>query len=172
MSLPPALRVCLQTACLSAWHGLTPVLHQLRFIGNSLTYKLGFSIFQIGASSSPVLGRCLKHLQAPLPPHQEGDASFCSCYTVCPSVPFAFFRKPLDLFCLPALGCCSSFILKGKKQSNPYSSMGTLQSLVNKRVVGYLKREQGELPATPSAAWGAAGLAEVLGLVLASGFCF
>lgn len=50
--------------------------------------------------------------------------------------------------------------------------MGTLQSLVNKRVVGYLKREQGELPATPSAAWGAAGLAEVLGLVLASGFCF
>lgn len=53
---------------------------------NNLIYRPGLGIFQIGASSSPVLGHCLcclKHFQAPLPPDQQRAASFCFCYTLC-----------------------------------------------------------------------------------------
>lgn len=111
----------------------------------------GLGIFQIRASSSPVLGHCLgclKHFQAPLPPDQQRDASFCFCYTLYRNSGvflvcffFNFFQKPLDLFWLPAFRCCSSFILKGNKWCNPCYSLGTFQSVVNKRI-GHFRRNR------------------------------
>lgn len=82
---------------------------------------------------------------------------------------FCFFsKKPttLHLFCLHALGWCSSFILKGKKCSNPCSSMGTLQSLVNESCWVF-KEGAGGAACCPVSS---VGLAEVSGQVLASGF--
>lgn len=163
--MPPAPRVCLQPACLSAWHGLTPVLHRLRLIGNSLTYEPSFSIFQVRSRSSPV--SCLKPLQAPLPPQQGGTLP--SAHAALRALRFflLFFKKnTLHLFCLHALGWCSSLILKGKKCSNPCSSMGTLQSLVNESCWVFKEGAGGAACRSVSSV----GLAEVSGLVLASGF--
>lgn len=120
---------------------------------NNLIYRPGLGIFQIGASSSPVLGHCLLFETLP---STSAPRSAKGCFILLLlhfvqkqwsffggfSLFFAFFQKLLGLFWLPALRCCSSFILKGSKWCNPCYSMGTFQSVVNKRIVGYFRRSR------------------------------
>lgn len=95
VSLRLAPLVSLQTDCPRARQGLTLASNASaqRFIGNNLTCKLSFGVFQIGASNSPVLDHshvwvvfeALPSTSAP------GSARERSLLLLLHCVPFRFF---------------------------------------------------------------------------------